>query len=169
MGPAGGLYKALLLLHILTVVLAFGPLALNGLYAAQAKKRQGEGGVAITEANHFVSGVAEKIVYAVPVFGIALVLVSDGQIEFSELWISLSFVLYIVAIGVSHGVMIPSAKRSLALSKELLAAGPSTGGTPPQVAAMDKLEHKMAAGGMFLNLMLVVIIALMIWQPGRGV
>ncbi|CAA9256037.1 MAG: hypothetical protein AVDCRST_MAG50-2627 [uncultured Acidimicrobiales bacterium] len=169
MGPNGGLYKALLLLHILAVVVGFGPLVLNGLYGAQAKKRQGEGGLAIGEANHFVSEVAEKLVYAVPVLGILLVLVSDGQIEFSETWISASFVLYIIGIGISHGVMRPSSKRMLGLSRDLLSSGPSAGGPPPQMAEMEKLGKKLAAGGMVLNLLLVVIIGLMIWQPGRGV
>lgn len=120
------------------------------------------------EANHSVSKVAEKIVYTVPVFGILLVLVSDGTIGFSDAWISASFLLYIIGIGISHGVMGPSSSRMVALSRELVSAGPSAGGPPPQVAEMQKLGKKLATGGMVLNLLLVAIIALMIWQPGRG-
>ena len=57
---------------------------LNGLYAAQAQKRPGPAGRAVSEANFAVSSIAEKVIYLVPVFGILLVLASDGAIEFSQ-------------------------------------------------------------------------------------
>jgi uncharacterized membrane protein len=157
MGIDGDLYNLLLLLHIVTVVVGFGAVALNGVYGALAKRSPGAEGAAIGEANTHVSNAwAEKFIYAVPVFGILLVATSDDAWGFDQTWITLSFVLYIVGIGVAHGVMRPAAKRMNELARD----------AQPDRAAMDATEKRLAAGGTFLNLLLVVLIALMIWKPG---
>jgi uncharacterized membrane protein len=170
-GPGSTGYKILLVVHLLSVVFGFGPMVLNGLYGAQAKKRKGPGGLAIGEANFFVSGVAEKIIYTVPIWGIGLVAMSDGVWKFSQAWIGASLALYIIAIAISHIVMIPSAKKMNELSAQLVnAGGPPAGapggGPPPQVAEMEALGKKLAIGGTTLNLFLVTIIVLMVFKPG---
>ncbi len=167
-------YKIVLTLHILTVVVGIGAVMLNGIYGAQAKARKGPEGLAIVEANLKVSTIAEYVIYAIPVFGIALVFMSDDVIEFDQTWIWLSIVLYIAAMGISHGVVFPSTKKMVTLMKELNAMGPppsggpppGAGGPPPQVAQMEALGQRLAAGGMALNLITVVIIVLMVWKPG---
>ncbi|MBV8691779.1 MAG: DUF2269 family protein [Actinobacteria bacterium] len=166
-----GLYKLLLLCHLLTVIVGFGSVVLNGVYGAESKNRQGPTGLAVLQANKRVSLLAEKLIYLVPVFGILLVLDSDKALKFSQTWIWLSLVLYVVGIGVSHGVMIPAVNKMEAAAEELNAMGPppqgaSPSGPPPQVAVMEELGKRLAAGGMFLNLLLVVIVALMVWKPG---
>jgi uncharacterized membrane protein len=155
--------------HLLSVVFGFGPMVLNGLYGAQAKKRKGPGGLAIGEANFFVSGVAEKIIYTVPIWGIGLVAMSDSVFKFSQAWIGASLTLYIIAIAIAHIVMIPSARKMNELSAQLVNAGPppaGAAGPPPQVAEMEALGKKLAIGGTVLNLFLVTIIVLMVFKPG---
>jgi hypothetical protein len=158
MGTNSGIYKLLLVLHLLAVVVGIGTVFLNGLYAAQAKRRGGVAGQAVSEANYDVSSVAEKFIYAIPVFGILLVLLSDDQIEFTELWIWLSTLLYVAALGVSHAVLIPSHRRMNQLA-------PTITGTGPELAEAEALEKKMGAAGALLNVIVVVIIALMVWKP----
>ena len=164
-------YNVVLLLHILAAIVGFGTVFLNGMYGAQAKQRPGPGGVAIGEANLAVSGVAEYLIYSVPITGIALVLMEDNLWSFSQLWIWLSIVLYVVALGISHGSQIPAAKRMNELAKELAAAGPppagtAPGGPPPQVIEIEALGKRLAAGGGVLNVLLVVMVILMVWKPG---
>jgi uncharacterized membrane protein len=166
------LYDLLLFLHIFAAIVGFGTVFFNGLYGAQAKQRPGPGGVAIGEANFAVTMVAEWFIYSVPITGILLVL-AQGNLEiwkFSQLWVWLSIVLYVVALGISHGNQIPSSKRMNALSKELAAAGPppegAQGGPPPQVVEMEALGKRLETGGMALTLLLVVILGLMVWKPG---
>ena len=72
MGLDGTLYKTLLVLHIMAAIVGFGAVFLNGLYAAETKKRQGPSGRAVLEANIAVSSVAEKLIYAVPLLGTSL-------------------------------------------------------------------------------------------------
>jgi len=158
MGTNSGIYKLLFLLHMLAVIGGIGTVVLNGVYAAKAKAAGGSGGTAVTVANYEVSDVAEKLIYTIPIWGILMVLVSDDAIGFGDTWIWLSMLLYVVALGISHAVLIPSHRRynELAASE----GGPSAG------AEAQGLEKKMAAGGTALNLIVVVLVALMIWKPG---
>ncbi len=164
------LYGILLFLHIICAIVGFGSVMLNGVYGAQAAKHQGAGGVAIGEANFFVGKIAEYFIYAVFVLGILLVLVAEeNTIEWGQAWVWLSILIYIVAIGFSHSQQIPNAKKMNELAAELVAAGPppeGAQGPPPQVVQMEAIGKKLAAGGAFLNVAVLVILYLMIFKPG---
>jgi uncharacterized membrane protein len=162
-------YKVVFMLHILAVVVGFGGVMLNGLYGAQAKKRPGAGGLAIGEANLFVSDVAEKVIYTVPLWGILLVFMSDKVWNFGQGWVIGALVLYIAALSFVILVQVPNSKRMVALAGELVAAGPppaGQSGPPPQVAQMEGLEKKLGMGGMFLSLAIVAVLFLMVFKPG---
>lgn len=164
-------YDALLFLHITCAIVGFGAVTLNALYGAEARSRPGPGGLAITQANYKVGGVGQYFIYAVFVFGFLLVLVTNDPAElFGELWISLSILLYIVALGISHGIMKPTVKKMIALQEEMVAAGPPPAdappGPPPQAALMPPLGKKLATFGPVLNVLLLVILYLMVFKPG---
>jgi uncharacterized membrane protein len=165
MGLEGNLYKIVLVLHIMAAIVGFGAVFLNGVYAAQAKKRQGPTGRAVIEANYAVTQVGEKLIYAVPVLGILLVLASDEAWSFSDTWIWLSMALYVVGIAVSHAVLIPGAKKIMALMVEIESGPPPAGGPPPQAAEIEALGKRQAAAGGFLNVLLVVLVGLMVFKP----
>lgn len=148
------LYELLKIIHIVTVVVGIGTVTLNGLYGAKAKAAGPNGGLAIGRANFEVSMVAEYFIYAIPVTGILMMLTEDFW-EWSQTWVWLSIVLYVVALGVSHSIQIPSSKRM----NELMAAGPPN-------AETAALEKKLAMGGTILNLLAVAIIVLMVSKPG---
>ena len=120
------------MLHILTVIIGLGTVFLNAIYGAQAKSRRGPDGLAIAQANLKVTEIAQYFIYAIPIFGIALVFMSktDGIdiYKFDQTWIWLSLVLYIVALGLSHGLLLPAVKRMQVLMGEVIAAGPPAGG-----------------------------------------
>jgi uncharacterized membrane protein len=117
-------YRVVLLLHILCAIVGFGTVMLNGLYGREAKRRLGPGGLAISEANDAVSGIAEYFIHAVFVVGFALVFMSDEAWAFDQTWIWLSTVLYVVGLAISHAVVFPNARRMKKLSAELVAVGP---------------------------------------------
>jgi hypothetical protein len=167
-GTTSGIYRFFLVVHILSVVVGIGAVMLNGVYAAQSQKRPGPGGRAVSEANFFVSDIAEKVIYTIPIWGITLVLLSHKAWKFSMTWIWLALLLYVVAIGISHAVMIPGHKRINELLAEMETAPPATGavGAPPQAAEAQQIGQRLAAAGMALNLIVVVIIALMVFKPG---
>lgn len=123
MGITSTAYKIVLLLHILCAIVGFGAVFLNGLYGREAKRRPGPGGLAISEANLFVSGIAEYFIYAVFILGLGLVGLSDKTWKFDQTWIWLAVVLYIVGIGVSHGIVFPNARRLKDLAAEMVGRG----------------------------------------------
>lgn len=169
MGTGSDGYQFVLLLHITAVVLGFGPLMLNGIYGRLASARGGGEGLAISEANQKVSQTAGAIAATVPLFGIALVLMSDDTWGFDQLWISLSFLLFIVIAVVALAVLVPSHRRLNELAGELVATGPGGAGgsgRPPQLAQMEQLGRKMAMFGGIVNLLVIITIGLMIWKPG---
>jgi hypothetical protein len=165
-GTNSGIYKLLLVLHILSAIVGFGGVLLNGLYAAQAQKRQGPAGRAVSEANLAVSMVAERVIYLVPVFGILLVLASDDAWSFGDTWVWLSLALFIIAFGISHSVLFPGHKKINALLLEMEQGPPPVGGPPPQVAQIQRIGQRQAGTAMVLDVILVAILAMMIWKPG---
>ncbi len=125
MGPDSGVYKVVLVLHLMAAIVGFGGMVVTGFFGAMAAARRGREGAAIGEAVDKGYKFAEWPIYAVPVLGIVLVLMSEDVFTFSQAWISMSLLLYIVAIGLLHGLHLPTVRRINALLKEL-AAG--TGG-----------------------------------------
>src|SRR5439155_19151357 len=124
---------------------------LDGVYGDQIKARMQAGraaeAIGIFEANFTVSKIGEYFIYGVFIFGLALVGLSDSVWEFGQTWVWLSIVLYVVAIGLSHGVLQPAVKRMGVLMREMVAGpppagAPPAGGPPPQVAEMAELGKK---------------------------
>ena len=152
-----GIYDLFLFLHLVAVVVGFGGVLLNGLYGAQAQKRPGPGGLAITEANFFVSTrVAEPAIYLVPLFGFALVGLSDSGWEFSQTWIILSLILYVIGLANARIILVPTTARMI----EMMRAG------PPDPGKMEAAGKRLAAAGGFSHLIFTAIMVLMIWKPG---
>ncbi len=167
MGTNSGVYKFVLVLHILSAIIGFGAVFLNGLYAAQAKARRGREALAVAESNWLVSRIAEWFIYAVFVFGVLLVLLSDETYEFGDTWISASMGLYIVALGLVHGLLRPNIQRVLSAMRELAEGAPTEGaGPPPQLAILEQRGRIVGATSAALNALLVVILFLMVWKPG---
>jgi hypothetical protein len=74
-------------------------------------------------------------------FGIILILLSDEVWEFSQTWVSLAFLVWIAMNGVFHAMIFPSRRR---------------GGA-------DRAQLGLA----IMDVLLIVMLYLMIWQPGR--
>lgn len=165
-GVNSGIYKFLLVLHILGAIVGLGGVMLNGLYATQTRKRPGPTGRAVLEANLFVSEIATYVIYSIAVSGILLVVASDGAWKFSQTWLWLSSLLYVIAIGISHGVMRPGTKRIQDLMIEMEQGPPPAGGAPPQVARIQEVGGRLRIGGAALSVIVVVILFLMVWKPG---
>jgi uncharacterized membrane protein len=170
MGINSGIYKLILVLHILSAIVGFGAVLLNGIYGQQARARRGPEGLAITQANFLVSRIAEYFIYAVFVFGVLLVVLSDDVWNFGDSWITAAIVLYALGIGLTHALLRPNVRRIIALQEELVAMGPppagAPGGQPPsQVVELEERGRRVGIVSTVLQLDLVVILMLMVWGP----
>ena len=166
-------YEIIFFLHILGAIIGFGTVFLNGLYGQQAVSRRGSEGAAISQANLAVSNVAEIFIYSVFVTGLLLgIMAKEGTgIELSDAWLSAAMLLFIIGLGISHGVLRPSVKKlDAALAAD--AATDARASVSPDPAApetsIDELGKKVAAAGGIENVIFVVILVLMVWKPGAG-
>ena len=152
-----GAYDFVLLLHLVAVVVGFGGVLLNAVYGAKAKARPPLEGAAIVEANFFVSTkVAEKAIYAVPLLGFALIGMSDSGYEFSQTWIIVSIILYVIGLGIAHAVLIPTQRAMIGYLRE----------TPPNGPALEAAGKKLATFGPLSQVIFLLIMIMMIWKPG---
>ena len=89
-----------------------------------------------------------------------LVALSDSAIEFGDLWISLSFLVWFAIVGVTHGLVRPTQNRLVARAEAL---------EPDQIVSEDSeamaQAKRMALGEGLVQLLLVAALALMVWQP----
>lgn len=167
MGLDGNLYQAMVVIHILTVLFGLGPLVLAGLLAAKAKALPPAQGAALAKAQFEFNDVASKIVYLIFVTGVAAVFMSDGYWDLGDLWLSLSMLTYIVALGISHGMVVPNHRRMVALMQELAGLdGAQLSGPPEQAVELGDRAKRAAAMGATLNLLTVFLVYLMVFKPG---
>jgi uncharacterized membrane protein len=158
MGVDTNLYNAVLVLHILAAIIGFGGMFIAGFYGAESGKRPGTDGLAIAETTLKVSGQVPTVaVCAVPILGILLILLSDDTWKFSEAWISMSFVLYIVLMGLATGMQVPTIRKMVAMR----AGG---GGSPAELAALAK---RVATVGGIVNVLWILTLVLMVFKPGH--
>lgn len=159
MGVDSGIYELVLVLHILAVVIGFGGMFIAGFYGTEARKRPGREGLAVDEVTLKVTGMIPSVaVVLVPVFGILLVLMSDDLWKFSEAWVSVSFLLYIVLMGLATGVQVPAIRKMVALRQ---------GAEGAQSIEMQALSRKAATVGAVVNVLWVIVLFLMVFKPGH--
>lgn len=167
-------YRILLFLHILSAIIGFGAVFLNGVYGARirayAQSGKAREASAVAETNFYVSEkVGLVFIYLVVVFGLGLVGMSDGVFDFGQTWVWLALLLYVIAVGLSHSVLQPNVKRMNVLMAEMAGmpdpAGPPSG-PPPQAAELAERGRMVGITGTTLDIMMMVILGLMIWKPG---
>lgn len=170
MGIDSFAYELVLYLHILSAIIGFGGVLLNGLYASRARKRPPAEALAVMEVNTFVSlKVAEVFIYLTGIFGLGLVGLSDDVWEYTDGWILWAIILYVVSLVVSIALLQPRVRQMVALQREMvegLSAGTAAGGPPPQAALLEKLGPQIGALSGVLHLSFAVILVLMVWKPG---
>ncbi|MDQ2753947.1 MAG: hypothetical protein M3R71_00165 [Actinomycetota bacterium] len=149
-------YKVLVLGHLVCVIGALGALGYNGLYLTLARRRSAETAVGVLEVNSQVSGLGELLFYAAFIFGLAAVGASNSVWKFSQAWVSIAFVVFLVEVGIIHGW----------IRRHQRAFVRTAAGGPPEVAALDSLERRIALGWGAFNVLALVLIYLMVFKPG---
>lgn len=145
-------YNVVLVLHIVTVIVAFAPAAVNPLSEARIRREEGEEGV----ARHYRYAVRNSRQVHFPalvlagVFGGALIGMSktNDQLvwEFEQTWIWLGILVWVALCGVVSAVIVPAEKR-------LAAGDPSAAG-------------RLSAAGGIATLLVVLQLYLMVFKPG---
>jgi uncharacterized membrane protein len=140
-------YRLFFLLHILAILVAFAPAfvwpVVNARLRNQGATPGAEIGKIIRDSWARIHGPA--LVLA-GLFGIFMVILSDDAWKFSQTWVSMAFLLWVLMIAVVFGLMPWNERRN--------AEGD---------AAADR---RSAAFNGILHLLLLLQVIDMIWKPG---
>lgn len=141
-------YNIILLVHIVAIVVAFAPAAINPLLERHFVRN---GGDAVLQnwagfARDYTKKISLGAIVLLLVTGVMMILLSDEVIEFSDLWISLSFVGWFAIAGVVSALILKG--------ERLVASGDMKG------------RELIAKGGPIATLLLLVMLYLMIFKPG---
>lgn len=149
------MFKIFLALHLLAAIFAIGPL----VHAATTASR----GLRHTDAGATASSARTITIYsyastAVVIIGFGLMSMNtpygnkEKAGEFGDLWIWLSVLLWIAAVAIALGLVVP------ALEKATAAIG--------RGESVASLTGRVAAGGGIVGLVFAVIVFLMVYRPG---
>jgi hypothetical protein len=162
-------YRLLYLLHIVTVIVAFGATFAYPAYARRGRQLPPAEGYAISTAT---LGVARELTtygtWVAALFGTILVAASE-QWKFSQTWVSIAFVLFFIGAALSIFVHMPNLKRMNALQEQLVAGGGTAnpaGGPPAEVAELQQRGKRAGMVGGILHLLFLLMVIDMIWKPG---
>ena len=141
-------YNAVLFVHILAFLVSFAPAIMNPLLANHLKREGDESAIRSWAGftSFYTSRVALSGLVVLLLTGVWMVLVSDDAWEFSQTWISLSFVVWIAIGGVVSAMILKGEKAMAAgdLAKEVL----------------------VTRGGKIGTVLAAVMLYLMIFKPG---
>jgi len=156
-------YKVLVLLHLVCVIAGFGGLAYNGLYLLLSRRRSGA--AAVLEMNRLVSSLAELLIYASFLFGIAAVGASRSHWKFSQAWVAAAFGLFLAIVALLHAWIRPNQHRYHSLVAKL-SATPAGAAEQADLVRLEPLERRIAVGWGAFNVGVLVVIYLMVFKPG---
>jgi hypothetical protein len=165
-----GWFIFFLVMHILGVIVAFGPdFVMIPLIANMGQKDPRYASFAAELIDVFEAKVATPVAVLVPLFGVGLIYTGHVDLWKSE-WLIISIILYMGAFFFAIFVQTPNSARFVKLLQSMPApaqgSGPPSagvGGPPPEV---ETLGRKLQLGGMYLTLSVLVILILMVWRPG---
>lgn len=148
------MFRILLALHVLAAIFAIGPLvhaattASRGLRTADAAATRSAARTVTLYS--YVSGVV--VVLGFGLMSSKSYYTHKTTADFGDLWIWLSVVLWLAAVGLALGVIAPA----LTKATELLEGGSS----------VEALTAKVAASGGIVGLLFAAIVFLMVYRPG---
>ena len=151
-------YNVGLFIHVLAVVLAFGPTYGYGFFIGFADTKAPTAVPAVLKAvnmtNRFLVTPAMLAVLAAGFY-----LLSEGDIGMSESWVQVGLVAIVALFALVHGFFIPRTKRAIQMSERDLAAGAELSDEYRAVSA------QMARVGQLAGLVVAVAIFFMVVKP----
>jgi uncharacterized membrane protein len=149
-----------LFLHVMGAIVAFGPtFSVFPIVGQLAGKEPQHGNFAARVNGRIAQVRTVPLAIFQGITGLVLIWLT-GFNPFTQLWLGLGIVLYLIAIGYATAVQVPTGRRIA----ELTATPPPPGasGPPPELLAAVKRSRQ---GGMFLELLVVLIVILMVTKP----
>jgi hypothetical protein len=146
------MFKILLALHLLFAVFAVGPLVHAATTAARGV-RTGNGAATAYSARMLKIYSYASVLVIIVGFGLMSAKRHGKTVaEFSDVWIWLSVLLWLVAVALVLAVIVPALERATKLIAEQ--------------QSVVSLTGRVAAAGGIVGLVFAAIVFLMVYQPG---
>ncbi len=149
----GAAYDIVLLAHVLAALIGLGAVAVSGV-GALALSRSGPTSEAVRR--YYRPGVnwAGRILFLVPVFGVALMAMSHGDWSFSDGWLTAGLVLWAAAAVGAELVLWPAERRLQAAVSD-----------PPPVGLLRPQCLRVEATATVVSTVLIVAAVVMVAKP----
>ncbi|TMK71739.1 MAG: DUF2269 family protein [Actinobacteria bacterium] len=152
-------YNVGLFIHVLAVVLAFGPTFGYGIFIGFAETKAPNAVPAVLKAvnltNRYLVTLAMVVVLAAGFY-----LLAEGDISASESWVQVGFVAIAILFGLVGGFFVPRTRKAIELAERDLTAG---GGELSH--EYRKVSAQMARVGQLAGLIVAVTIFFMVVKP----
>lgn len=157
------LYDGLVVLHVVSVAVAFGAIALTGGYARNAvthQQRTSEGARWFAPAQ----GIrwTRLAFWSVPVLGIALTIGND-RYDFGQWWLGISLASWVVATALVQRIVWPGQDTITDAFELRQLSWSNAAGADPVLARIATRVSRAAA---VVDLLFVVALVLMLTKPG---
>ncbi len=165
LGTEGSLFRLVLLLHIACATIGFGAVAFNAIFRARARQRGGDVEVILLEENGYITRIAEFFMYGVLLFGLLAALTSQNTWQLNQSWLSLSMLLYLVDLGLLHGIIHRAEREYRVLLRQV--NGGEERDQAAEVAQLEHLEQRVSLGWAGFDVIFLIILYLMVFTPGH--
>jgi hypothetical protein len=152
-------YKIALFLHILAVVLAFGPTFGYALFFSVAPQYPRATPAILAGVQKCDRYLVNPGMVVLLLAGIGLLPASDGAWDVSDVFVSVGFVAIIALFGLQHGFFQPQVGKAKALAERDLQAGDALS---PEFEA---LGQRIGQVGTLAGIVVVVAIFFMTYKP----
>jgi len=167
-------YDLVLLAHVLSALVAMVALVVAGGFALALRGALGRGGpLPVAVVRYFRPGVnwVGRVLFLVPVLGVALIAMSGGQWGYSDGWVTIGLAVWAVVALVAEGVLWPTERRlqEVVATREATVgtATEAPGGPDGQEPPGDPAGLCLRSGllGIGLAVVLVAVAVLMVAKP----
>ena len=152
-------YKIALFLHILAVVLAFGPTFGYGIFFSVAPQYPRAVPAILTGIQRADRYLVEPGMIVVLLAGIYLLVAGDDVWTSGDAFISFGFLAIIVLFGLQHAFFRPQTAKALALAERDLKSGDEFS---PE---FEEISQRLSQVGMLAGIIVVVTIFFMTYKP----
>lgn len=152
-------YKFALFLHILAVVLAFGPTFGYALFFSVAPQHPSATPAILAGVQKCDRYLVNPGMVVLLLAGIGLLIGADGAYETSDAFVGVGILAIVVLFGLQHGFFQPQVRKAKALAERDLSAGDTLG------EEFEAVGRRIGQVGTLAGIIVVVAVFFMTYKP----
>lgn len=152
-------YKIALFLHILAVLIAFGPTFGYGFFFSVVPKYPRAAPALLAGIQKIDRYLITPGMVVVLLAGIYMIVASDDAWESSEVFITVGYIAIFALFGLEHGFFVPQTRKAKEMAERDLEKGDSLS---PE---FEELSQRIGQVGGIASLIVIVTIFFMVYKP----